>query len=152
MSNGSAYKEGTILASLGTANLNRSYERRPGDIAGHGTDTDNNQADFQLISPSNPQNASSGCIGDTEPAIEGAGSPNPVVQFDPLLVTGKVTPGARPPSTNLSAAADLLGLGGINGQPLYDDGSNGDRIAGDGTFSYLLAVTAAPERTRSRCA
>ncbi len=62
MSTGSAYKEGTTLASLGSNNLNRSYERKPGGSTGNGTDTDNNSSDFQLISPSNPQNLSSNCI------------------------------------------------------------------------------------------
>jgi uncharacterized protein len=65
MSTGSAYKEGTPLAPLSTTtagNVNRSYERKPGGTAGHGTDTDNNVADFQAIEPSNPQNSASPCI------------------------------------------------------------------------------------------
>jgi Lamin Tail Domain/Calx-beta domain/Domain of unknown function (DUF4214) len=62
LSGGSAFKEGAPLASLGTSDSNRSYERKPGGAAGSGTDTDNNAGDFQLISPSDPQN-SSGCIG-----------------------------------------------------------------------------------------
>ncbi|HEY5446982.1 MAG TPA: lamin tail domain-containing protein, partial [Pyrinomonadaceae bacterium] len=62
MSTGSAYKEGTVLANLGTSNLNRGYERKPGGAAGSGTDTDNNSADFQLITPSDPQNSTTGCV------------------------------------------------------------------------------------------
>jgi hypothetical protein len=70
MSTGSAYKEGTPLANLGTSNLNRSYERKPGGSLGHNIDTDNNSNDFQLLSPSNPQNSSSPCIvGDTAPSV-----------------------------------------------------------------------------------
>src|ERR1044072_1847371 len=38
MSTGSAYKEGTVLASLGSTNSNRGYERKPGGAAGSGTD------------------------------------------------------------------------------------------------------------------
>src|ERR1041384_3943634 len=57
MSTGSAYKEGTVLARLGSSNLNRGYERKPGGAAGSGTDTDNNANDFQLISPNDPQNS-----------------------------------------------------------------------------------------------
>src|SRR5215813_6433598 len=49
LSTGSAYKEGTTLASLGSSNLNRSYERLPGDGSGSGTDTDDNSSDFHLI-------------------------------------------------------------------------------------------------------
>lgn len=63
MSTGSAYKEGTVLASLGSTNSDRGYERKPGSTSGHGTDTDNNVSDFQLLTPSNPQNSSSTCIG-----------------------------------------------------------------------------------------
>ena len=59
MSTGSAYKEGTVLASLGTSNLNRGYERKPGGSSGSSQDTDNNANDFQLITPSDPQNLSS---------------------------------------------------------------------------------------------
>ncbi|MBM3135995.1 MAG: lamin tail domain-containing protein, partial [Chloroflexi bacterium] len=59
MSSGSAFKEGTPLPSLGSSNLDRSYERKPGGASGSGVDTDNNVADFQLISPSDPQNLSS---------------------------------------------------------------------------------------------
>jgi DNA/RNA endonuclease G (NUC1) len=58
MSAGSAYKEGTVLSQL-TTNVNRSWERKPGDGSGSSTDTDNNGADFQLISPSDPQNLAS---------------------------------------------------------------------------------------------
>ena len=59
MSAGSAYKEGTTLAQLGTSNLNRSYERKPGGLNGSTQDTDNNATDFQLITPGDPQNLSS---------------------------------------------------------------------------------------------
>src|SRR5262245_45980451 len=62
MSAGSAYKEGSTLASLGSNNLNRGYERKPGGAAGNGTDTDNNSTDFALVTPSNPQNSSSPCF------------------------------------------------------------------------------------------
>src|ERR1051326_8091377 len=58
MSAGSAYKEGTVLTQL-TTNVNRSWERKPGDGNGSTTDPDNNGADFQLISPSDPQNLAS---------------------------------------------------------------------------------------------
>ena len=60
MSTGSAFKEGTVLASLGTSNLNRGYERKPGGASGSTTDTDNNANDFQLITPDDPQ-SSAGC-------------------------------------------------------------------------------------------
>jgi len=61
MSAGSAFKEGTVLTPL-TTNVDRGYERKPGGTSGSGTDSDDNNSDFQLITPSDPQNRSSGCI------------------------------------------------------------------------------------------
>jgi endonuclease G len=58
MSAGSAYKEGTVLSQL-TTSVNRSHERKPGGANGSTQDTDNNATDFQLITPSDPQNLSS---------------------------------------------------------------------------------------------
>ncbi len=73
MSTGSAFKEGTPLANLGgttASNLNRGYERKPGGASGNGTDTDNNSSDFQLLTPSNPQNLASPCQGaDAAPSV-----------------------------------------------------------------------------------
>jgi predicted extracellular nuclease len=73
MSNTSAYKEGTPLASLGSVNADQGYERRPGGAAGSSTDTDDNSHDFQLISPSDPQNFGSPCVNlggpDTAPSV-----------------------------------------------------------------------------------
>ena len=78
LSSGSAYKEGVPLASLGSSNLNRSYERKPGGADGNGIDTDNNSSDFALITPSTPQNLSSQCLTSgqrTDPTGTGAASP-----------------------------------------------------------------------------
>ncbi len=58
LSAGSAFKEGTTLASL-TTNTNRSYERKPGGGSGSTLDTNNNAIDFALITPSDPQNLAS---------------------------------------------------------------------------------------------
>lgn len=62
MSAGSAYKEGDVLAPM-TGLSNQSYERKP--VTGSSrnrTDTDNNNADFQLnTGSSNPENLSSDC-------------------------------------------------------------------------------------------
>ena len=62
MSSGSTYKEGTTLTPL-TTNVDRGYERKPGGAAGSGQDTDDNSADFALVTPSDPQNMTSTCIG-----------------------------------------------------------------------------------------
>ena len=58
MSAGSTYQEGTILTPL-SGNTNQSYERRPGGASDSCQETNNNSTDFQLISPSLPQNSSS---------------------------------------------------------------------------------------------
>ena len=56
---GSVFKEGTPLASLGTAATDRSYERLPGGFDGASVDTDINSDDFVLRDVSAPQNSSS---------------------------------------------------------------------------------------------
>ena len=58
LSAGSAYGEGTPLVGL-TANANQSYERRAGGANGSSVDTNDNAADFQLVTPSAPQNLTS---------------------------------------------------------------------------------------------
>lgn len=55
------YIEGVFLPPL-TTNADRSYERLPGGSAGNCTDIDNNNSDFQLLVPSNPQNMASARI------------------------------------------------------------------------------------------
>lgn len=70
MSAGSAFGEGTRLASLGASNLDRGYERKLGGLSGSSQDTDDNTADFQLITPSDPQNLGSLCI--TPVSVQGS--------------------------------------------------------------------------------
>lgn len=60
LSGGSAYGEGTRLASLGSTNADRSYARIS-NAAGLVQDTGDNAADFSLQSPSVPHNAGSSC-------------------------------------------------------------------------------------------
>jgi predicted extracellular nuclease len=142
-STGSQYREGTTLTPL-TTNVNRGYERQPGGANGH-VDTNNNANDFRVLAPSNPQNASSPCLGSVDPAVSGAVTPNPVVQTNAVLVTASLTAGAMPPSTGMRVTVNLAPLGWSSNQTLYDDGTNGDATAGDGTYSYRLeSVLAAP--------
>jgi predicted extracellular nuclease len=60
LSSGSAYGEGTRLASLGSTNADRSYARIQ-DAAGNVQDTGDNAADFVLQAPSQPHNSAAGC-------------------------------------------------------------------------------------------
>jgi hypothetical protein len=69
LSAGSAFKEGTPLNGFGLANTDRSYAR-------NGIDSDDNTADFALITPGTPQNMSS-CLDDPAPLDSDAdGLPN----------------------------------------------------------------------------
>jgi hypothetical protein len=52
---GTAYKEGTPLPTQLTTNVDRAYQRKPNDTAVTLQDTNDNNADFQIVAPSNPQ-------------------------------------------------------------------------------------------------
>jgi len=58
LSAGSAFFEGTPLASL-TTSTDQGYERRLGGVSGNCEDINDNSADFTLITTSAPQNSSS---------------------------------------------------------------------------------------------
>lgn len=60
LSSGSAYGEGTRLASLGSTNADQSYARIH-DAAGNVQDTGDNAADFALQAPAQPHNSEGGC-------------------------------------------------------------------------------------------
>jgi len=86
-----AFGEGTRLAPL-TTNANRSYQRLPGGAAGH-ADTNDNAADFALVAPSQPQNASSPCVTPVTllpHEVQGSGSASPIT-FEMVTVRGVVT-------------------------------------------------------------
>ena len=90
LSTGSAFKEGTPLASLGSSNLNRGYERKPGGAGGSGQDTDNNSADFSLVTPNDPQNFLSTCITTEEDAAPQVASTAPPAGASGVAVTANV--------------------------------------------------------------
>jgi hypothetical protein len=56
------------------------------------------------------------------------------------LVTVQVTPGTNPPSTGITATANLSGVGGSAAQALFDDGTHGDVTAGDNILSFTANV------------
>ena len=72
--------------------------------------------------------------------VTAAATPNAALQGGAALFTAHVTGGANPASTGISVKADLSGIGGSATQTLYDNGSNGDVTAGDGTYSYATTV------------
>lgn len=61
LSDGSAYKAGTPLASLGSKNADQGYGRRS-NAAGLPQNTGDNSADFVVVSPSKPLGSASPCI------------------------------------------------------------------------------------------
>ena len=85
MSAGSLFKEATILTPL-TTSTNRSYERKFGGLEGSQIDSNNNVADFAILSPSDPQNLSS--------------APTPTISTAPASINfGSVAAGASTTAT-----------------------------------------------------
>lgn len=80
LSSGSAYVAGTPLASLGSSNVDRGYQRRT-NAAGLPQNTGDNSADFVTLSPTTPQNSANPCvtlgpslsIADNSISVHGAG-------------------------------------------------------------------------------
>jgi len=143
MSVGSGYKEGSILTPL-TGSTDQSYERKPGGAAGSTQDTADNANDFQIRSPSNPQNLSSPStpvslvvsdLGDSGAANQlraiitaclssGGGT----ITFSPGL-SGTVTliNGPLPPITATAT-------------PVTIDGANVITVSGPGTASFFNRI------------
>ena len=75
----------------------------------------------------------------------GAASPGSVYNCAgaTTLLTVSVTPGSNPPSTGMAVTADLSAIGGSGPQQFYDDGTHGDAVAGNNTFSYAAVLSPA---------
>ena len=104
-------------------------------------DNQNNGVDF-VAGAANPRNTSSATTtcNQTGPGpitAVGTASPATISLGSTTLLTVRVTPGTNPVSTGVTVSANLSAIGGSSSQPLYDDGTNGDAIAGDNTYSYL---------------
>jgi uncharacterized protein len=145
------------LVGYGNANFYEGSGAAPGPSSGNNTtavlranggckDTDSNSADFTLVSPPAPRNTSSPlnlCEGppqSTNPAGTGSANPSSVEAGSTTLLSVVVTPGANPASTALTVACDLTSIGGSATQQFVDDGTNGDVVAGDNTFSVQVVV------------
>ncbi len=96
-------------------------------------DSDNNATEFALTSAA-ARNRTAAPTPCSATVLSGAAvTPSSVNAGGSTLLTASGTVG-------LTVTADLSNLGGSPNQPLYDDGSNGDVTAGDGTYSYTVAV------------
>src|SRR5262245_33380862 len=111
-------------------------------------DTDQNGADFSAGGP-NPRNTAtlaSPCSAGTNPTGVGRSSPSNVLTGCASLLTVLVTPGASPTSTGLAVTVNLSTVGGSTTTAFFDDGTHGDAVANDHTFSLNYTV---PEATAS---
>jgi hypothetical protein len=87
----------------------------------------------QTITPPPPSDPTG--AGSQSPLLAGPGST--------VHLEVAVTPGDNPPTTNHTVTVDLSSLvGGSATQTFYDDGTNGDLIAGDNVFSIDFAIDA----------
>jgi hypothetical protein len=77
------------------------------------------------------------------PSGSGAASPSAAVAGLPVLLTVAVTAGGNPTNTAIVVSGDLSTLGGSATQAFFDNGTNGDVTAGDGTYSYSYTIPAA---------
>jgi predicted extracellular nuclease len=101
-------------------------------------DTDNNAANFFVGVP-NPRNTSSPITDCTLPAAIGTAAPNMLFVGDSTKLTVVVYPG-NPAKTGWMVTCDLGSIGGPATQSYFDDGTNGDVIAGDNTFSFATSI------------
>jgi hypothetical protein len=111
------------------------------------TDTNNNSTDFTVVGPL-PRNSAAPpqtCGGNpAQPSGLGTASPSSVDPGGNTLLKVAVVPASTPASTGITVTADLTSIGGSANQPLYDDGTHGDSIAGDNNFFFQTEVALLP--------
>jgi MYXO-CTERM domain-containing protein len=75
-------------------------------------------------------------------AASGAGAavPPAVHAGDPIRIDVMVMPAVAPASTGHAVSCNIAAIGRSATQTLFDDGTNGDLTAGDGTFSFATTV------------
>jgi hypothetical protein len=76
----------------------------------------------------------------TNPVIVGAANLPTVFIGNSILLTGAVTPGTNPSSSDLTITGDLSAIGGSSTQQFYDDGTHGDVASGNNIFSFSAPV------------
>ncbi len=129
MSTGLAFREGTALAPL-SGIANQSYERKPGGASGSAQDTHNNANDFQLRTPSDPQNLSSPPALPADLSLTKTDSPDPVTAGQNLSYTITLTnngPDAATAATvsdNLPASLTFVSCAATGGGVCGGTGAN----------------------------
>ncbi len=104
------------------------------------TDTDNNQNDFIVDGPV-PRNSHSpinSCGSAGALSGQGLATPDSELPATDTTLTVAVTPATTPPSTGVTVVADLSAFNGNSTQQFYDDGTHGDKTAGDGIYSITV--------------
>lgn len=97
-------------------------------------DTDDNSADFATGSPT-PRNSSYPFSGAAQ------ATPAVLVAGQTTLLTVTVNPGTSPASSGIAVSCNLLPIGGLASQTLYDDATHGDLAVGDNVFSFSTVDT-----------
>jgi hypothetical protein len=106
--------------------------------------TFDNANDFMLgfIDFANSSTKPTPCPTGTQLAVSASASPNSEGILEPFTLTANVTPATTPTSASLNVTADLSNLGLSATSLLFDDGSHGDKTAGDHVFTLKTAATA----------
>jgi hypothetical protein len=104
-------------------------------------DTFVNSNDFMVgfIDFANSHSAPQPCPTGKQLSVTAGATPNSLGLLDPFTVTAAVIPATSPASTALNVTADLSNLGLSSTTQLYDDGTHGDAVAGDNTYSLATA-------------
>ena len=76
--------------------------------------------------------------GPVAPTATGSAAPSQIRAGDAALLSVAVTPGTNPVSTGIVVTVDLASIGGSANQQFFDDGTNGDAIAGNNIFSFAV--------------
>ena len=135
-----AFGEGTRLPAFTASTDSQSYHRRTDPAAGF-VDTNNNAADFQLISPATPRNSNqANCLTPESLTVNVGSSPTLGEQGQQVLVLATVTPATLPGSTNVQVTGDLSALGGSPSAVFADNGVAPDEAASDNVFTSAVVV------------
>jgi hypothetical protein len=100
-------------------------------------DTNENAADFVAAVPSPKSTAG------VPPTGVGAASPASVPSGSTTLLTIRAVPGAFPPAPIAEVTVDLSSMGGSS-ERMFDDGTHGDVLGGDGVYSLQIVVSGDP--------
>ena len=121
MSSGAAFREGMHLAPL-PSNANQSYERKPGGLNGSSQDSTDNFNDFQLLTPSDPQNLSANPTPGPSPTPGPTPSPSPSPSPSPVPTpTPLPSPSPSPTPSTRVLISQIYGGGGNSGAPFRND-------------------------------